>query len=238
MSEWRKQAITLFNELVSEHQIKSVFEVGCDDAGISRQLAKRYPNIYFDGIDYREDKINEANQLRKQDNLTNTHFSFDYFLDIKNIDKQYDVVIFTEVYEHLVAENQIYALRLLGNLLSDNGLIIFTCPNGDYLLSYLEKGKDFNSRYDQGFFDNMHQTEHWLEPTHKELKKIFISLGFDIVKSGYFNLPKRRFLLIEKVELIFNKIPFFRDWLFKSQYLLARKNPNSPLLKRLNLYAN
>ena len=104
------------------------------------------------------------------------------------------------------------------------------------MFSYLETEKDFDSRYDQNFFDNMYQTEHWLEPTHKEIKKIFISLGFDIVKAGYFNLPKRRFILIEKLELLLNRIPLFRNCFFKSQYILAKKNPNSPLLNQLNLY--
>ena len=236
MSEWRKQAIDLIDELISQHQIKSVFEVGCDDAGISRNLAAKNPNIKFDGVDFREDKINDANLMSEQNNLVNTQFSYDYFLNFETIESQYDVVIFTEVYEHLVAENQMYALRLLGNLLLDNGFIVFTCPNGDYMFSYLESEKDFDSRYDQNFFENIYQTEHWLEPTHKEIKKIFISLGFDIVKAGYFNLPKRRFILIEKLELLLNRIPLFRNWFFKSQYILAKKNPNSPLLNQLNLY--
>ena len=236
MSEWRRKAIDLTDELISQHQIKSVFEVGCDDAGISRNLAAKYPNIKFYGVDFREDKINDANLMSDQNNLVNTQFSYDYFLNFETIESQYDVVIFTEVYEHLVAENQMYALRLLGNLLVDNGFIVFTCPNGDYMFSYLETEKDFDSRYDQNFFDNMYQTEHWLEPTHKEIKKIFISLGFDIVKAGYFNLPKRRFILIEKLELLLNRIPLFRNWFFKSQYILAKKNPNSPLLNQLNLY--
>ena len=236
MSAWRKQAIDLIDELILQHQIKSVFEVGCDDAGISRNLAAKYPNIKFDGVDFREDKINDANLMSEQNNLDNTQFSYEYFLNFETIESQYDVVIFTEVYEHLVAENQMYALRLLGNLLLDNGFIVFTCPNGDYMFSYLESEKDFDSRYDQNFFENIYQTEHWLEPTHKEIKKIFISLGFDIVKAGYFNLPKRRIIVIEKLELLLKRIPFFRNWFFKSQYILAKKNPNSPLLKKLNLY--
>ena len=236
MSEWRKQAIKIIDGLILGQEVKSSFEVGCDDAGISRKLAKKYPDILFEGVDYREDKINQANQLKDQDKLSNVHFNYDYFLNIQEIKQKYDIVIFTEVYEHLVAENQIYALRLLGNLLSENGVLVFTCPNGDYFLSYLETEKTFSARYKKSFFDDMHQTEHWLEPTHKEIKKIFVSLGFDIIQNGYFNLPKRRFLVIEKLELLVNKIPILRNWLFKSQYLVAKKNPESPLLKRLNLF--
>ena len=82
----------------------------------------------------------------------------------------------------------------------------------------------------------MYQTDHWLEPTHSEVKKIFVSLGFDIQKSGFFNLPKRKFILIEKLELLLNKIPILRGWIFKSQYIVATKNPQSPLLSKLNLF--
>ena len=134
MSEWREQTIDLIDDLIVKHKIRSVFEVGCDDAGISRNLAIKYPEIQFDGVDFREDKINEATRLGQLNNLTNTKFSYDYFLNFESLKKKYDVVIFTEVYEHLVAENQIYALRLLGNLLFDGGFIVFTCPNGDYML--------------------------------------------------------------------------------------------------------
>ena len=104
------------------------------------------------------------------------------------------------------------------------------------MLSYLETEKTFNNRYDKNFFNNMYQTEHWLEPTHKEIKKIFVSLGFDIIMSGYFNLPKRRFTLIEKFEILLNRIPKLRNWFFKSQFLVAKKNSQSPLLKKLDLY--
>ena len=137
MSAWRKQAIKIIDDLISIHEIKSIFEVGCDDGGISRNLAKRYPDVKFYGVDFREDKILEANLLKNKSGLKNVKFDYDYFLNIKEVDFQYDLVIFTEVYEHLVAENQIYSLRLLGNFLVNEGFIVFTCPNGDYMLSYL-----------------------------------------------------------------------------------------------------
>lgn len=238
MSEWRNKAIEIIEELISSNDIKNIFEVGCDDAGISRKLAQKHPQIQFRGVDFRKDKINLANKLKSQHGLKNVQFSYDYFLNLTEINQYYDVVIFTEVYEHLVAENQIYALRLLGNFMSKNGFLVFTCPNGDYLLSYLETKKDFSSRYDSNFFDNIYQTEHWLEPSHKEILKIFNSLGFDVIKSGYFNLPKTRYLIIKKLEVFVNKIPLIRSLIFKSQLIVAKKNPNSPLLKALNIFEN
>jgi SAM-dependent methyltransferase len=236
MSAWRKQAIKLVEKTLVNHKVQTSLEVGCDDAGISRTLAFKYPNIFFEGIDNRKDKIEEAIYLKDKSNLNNVNFIYDYFLNFKEYKMPYDIVIFTEVYEHLVAENQIYALRLLGNLLSKDGFLIFTSPNGDYFLSHLRRNKTFSDRYHEGFFENMYQTDHWLEPTHSEIKKIFISLGFNIEESGYFNIPKRHYLFIEKIELILNKIPLLRRWIFKSQYIVATKDPNSPLLKSINLF--
>ena len=236
MAAWRKQAIKLVENTLVNYKAQTSLEVGCDDAGISRKLASKYPNILFEGVDYRKDKIEQANHLKNKSHLKNASFIYDYFLNYKENKKQYDIVIFTEVYEHLVAENQIYALRLLGNLLSKDGFLIFTCPNGNYFLSHLRRSKTFSDRYEENFFENMYQTDHWLEPTHSEIKKIFISLGFNIEESGYFNLPKRRYLFIEKIELVLNKFPLLRRWIFKSQYIVASKDPKSPLLKTMNLF--
>ena len=236
MAAWRKQAIKLIEKTLVNYHAQTILEIGCDDAGISRNLAVKYPNIFFEGVDYRKDKIEEANYLKDKSNLKNVSFIYDYFLNFKDNSKQYDIVIFTEVYEHLVAENQIFALRLIGNLLSKDGFLIFTCPNGDYFLSHLRKSKTFSERYDENFFKNMYQTDHWLEPTHSEIQKIFVSLGFDIQESGYFNLPKRSYSSVEKIELVLNKFPLLRRWIFKSQYIVAKKDPNSPLLRTINLF--
>jgi 2-polyprenyl-3-methyl-5-hydroxy-6-metoxy-1,4-benzoquinol methylase len=236
MAAWRKQAIKLVEKTLVHFKAQTSLEVGCDDAGISRKLALKYPDIFFEGVDYRKDKIEQANHLKDKSNQKNVKFNYDYFLNNNDNKKKYDIVIFTEVYEHLVAENQIFALRLIGNLLSKDGVLIFTCPNGDYFFSHLRRSKTFSEKYDENFFKNMYQTDHWLEPTHSEIKKIFISLGFNIKESGYFNLPKRRYLFIEKIELVINKLPILRQWIFKSQYIVASKNPKSPLLKSINLY--
>jgi len=118
----------------------------------------------------------------------------------------------------------------------DKGFIVLTCPNEGCLLPYLETQKTFSVGYGNSFFDNMYQTEHWLEPTHKEIKKIFVSLGFDILVRGYFNLPKQRYLFIEKLESFLKKIPMVSNGLLKSQFIIVQKNANSILLKCLSLY--
>ena len=63
MSAWRKKTIEIIDVLISRHDIHNIFEVGCDDAGISRKLAEKYHKIQLTGVDFRKDKINLANQL-------------------------------------------------------------------------------------------------------------------------------------------------------------------------------
>ena len=63
MAAWRKQAIKLIDNFLLNVDATSSLEVGCDDAGISRKLAEKYPKIFFEGVDYRKDKIDDAYQI-------------------------------------------------------------------------------------------------------------------------------------------------------------------------------
>lgn len=235
ISPWRESALTQTRHIInSSSHISRVLELGCDDGFVSLKLSEEFPNVSFNGIDIREEKINEANLNKNKKDLKNANFSYKYFFDMK-VEKIYDVVIFSEVYEHLIAENQIYSLRLIGNMLKDEGHIVFTVPNGSFIFGRLEKYKTFNSRYSETFFADLKQTGHWLEPTYKEISKIFVSLGFDIQKHGYFNFPKRQYIGMKIIEALFNKLPLIRNYLFKNQYIVARVNKNSILLKEIKI---
>ena len=52
MAAWRKQAIKLVDSILINYKAQTSLEVGCDDAGISRNLASKYPNIFFEGVDF------------------------------------------------------------------------------------------------------------------------------------------------------------------------------------------
>lgn len=234
-SPWRESVLAHTRDIINARgNVRQVLELGCDDGFVSLTLSEEFPNVSFNGIDIREEKINEAVQNKKKRDIKNVNFSYDYFFDMK-VEKKYDIVIFSEVYEHLIGENQIYSLRFIGNMLKNEGHIVFTVPNGNFIFGKLEKNKTFNSRYSETFFDNLKQTGHWLEPTFKEISKIFVSLGFDIQKHGYFNFPKRQYIGMKIIEVLFNKLPLIRGYLFKNQYIVAQVNKNSILLKEMNI---
>jgi len=236
VSEWRKEAFIHASKVILENDVKRVLELGCDDAGISRELAKVFPNVLFEGIDVRVQKVSDAVRIALEENLGNTNFQNGYFMNVENKNNRYDLIIFTEVYEHLIAENQILALRKIGTLLKDKGFLIMTCPNGEYFLSELENRKTFEDRYEKDFFDNLLQTEHWLEPSYRELSKILVSLGYELFLHDFFNLPKRKIKLIHLVEKLLNKVFFVRQKIFKSQIVIARKNGASPLLTKFHIF--
>jgi SAM-dependent methyltransferase len=217
-------------------------DIGCDNGIILLELAKKnqHENKYdFYGIDYRKAEIEEANSIKQRLKLNNITFDYDFFLEKDfSHNNEFDYIVFSEVYEHLVAENQVKSLRIIGTILKDKGTMIMSVPNGDYLFSK-ERVKSFNQKYDPGFFDNLHQTGHWLEPKMDELRRILISLGFDLLVCRYFKLPfSGRVPLINALSKWIEKLKgsfLFPRFLWGHILIVAQKNPNSPLLKKIEL---
>lgn len=240
---WRRKVVALYRKYFSHDEgVKRVIDIGCSDGEVSAALAAFFPHVSFFGIDTRTNELAEANKRSARLNLANVAFVEDYFLRWREANA-YNVATFSEVYEHLVAENQIRSLRVIGAMLRPNGYLIMTCPNGDFIKSPLERYKEFNSRYPEGFFDDLHQTDHWLEPSRAELLHLLVALGYDIVESSYFNLPivhRSKWIgrIAESiVEPILNLSPLslVAQKLCKNLCVVARKNSNSPLLDETTL---
>jgi len=243
LSVWHKKVLNLISDIIadSNEEIIRIADIACDEGMTLIEISKIFgKKVELYGIDYRSDPIEKATRLIKDQNLENINFEFDYFLKKDfSCHKPYDIVIFSEVYEHLIAENQMLSLRIIGNLLRDNGILIMTTPNGDHLLSN-ERKKTFNDKYHPAFFENIQQTFHWLEPNKKELLKILISLGFDILECRYFKLPfSGRFNFLWTSGNIIARFGFLNPFLktiWGHIYVVARKNPKSPLLTQMSLY--
>lgn len=221
----------------SQRRLSRVADIGCSDGEVAIALASLFPRMSIVGIDSRTDELAIATERARTLDLANVHFVEDYFLQRSN-HELYDVVTFSEVYEHLVAERQVLSLLVIGRMLRANGYLIMTCPNGEFFRSPLARHKTFDSRYPIGFFDDLTQTDHWLEPTKQELLRLLVSLGYDVVESGYFNLPvihRTRWsarIAESVVEPLLNMwlLGFFGRHFCKNTYVVARKNPRSPLL--------
>ena len=97
--------------------------------------------------------------------------------------QKYDVIIFTEVFEHL-KYNPIYAMNKIYQLLNDNGRVFFSTPNVD-IWGKLGKYKSWQdmpipAEY-QDLFDGGHEYQYSLD----EVKNVLDLTNFTIEKFDY-----------------------------------------------------
>jgi len=101
----------------------TILDVGCGNGVISRHLGKFGFNVT--GVDVSEKTIEKANALNT---LNNVSFIKKSAEELMATGEQYDAIICSEVLEHL--DNPESLLKVLNNILSENGKLIITVPNG------------------------------------------------------------------------------------------------------------
>ena len=101
----------------------TVLDVGCGNGVISRHLGKFGFNVT--GIDVSEKTIEKANALNT---LTNVSFITKSAEELMATGEQYDAIICSEVLEHLNHPESL--LQVLNKILSSDGKLIITVPNG------------------------------------------------------------------------------------------------------------
>lgn len=110
-------------KVLSERKKCSILEVGCGYGYLTYALKKADFDVL--GIDISSEAIEFA-----KSNFGNSYLNIsieDYFNICKN---KYDIIISTEVIEHLPDPNKY--LKILSNMLSLHGKIIITTPNKNY----------------------------------------------------------------------------------------------------------
>ncbi len=146
ISRWRKNAIlSLFPS-----SAKKVLDIGCSDGQLGKIIKDKF-QVEVHGLDISAEALALA-----QDNLEKT-----FLLDInsdewtdKLTDNKYDVVILSEVLEHLFAPDKV--LAEVKKILADKGEVIITIPN---LLFWKNRLKIFLGKWeytDQGLMDRGH----------------------------------------------------------------------------------
>lgn len=148
----------------------SVLDVGCFDGKILKALEKEgYKNLY--GVDFSETS-------KKSFEETGIHFrSYDIEQDDLPFKKKFDVIVYTDVLEHLLSPQT--ALFDIRKNLSKNGKIIFSVPNAGFflngfLLSFLPSKLFLSSAF--GPWGHTYQF------TFYQVKKISQNLCFDLIE--------------------------------------------------------
>jgi SAM-dependent methyltransferase len=89
--------LKLFDSAVS--QSTTVLDIGCGSGFIINFLARRYPNVIFDAVDF-SDSIDTAKQFSKDHNIYNINYYKEDFLTW-DTDKTYDLVLSNGVLHHI-----------------------------------------------------------------------------------------------------------------------------------------
>ena len=105
-----------------------VLEAGCGIGAQTQILAKRSPGARFTSVDISEESLSEAQQLIKEEKLSNVTFQKEDILAMSFSDDTFDHIFICFVLEHL--ELPLVALKELKRVLKPNGSI--TVIEGDH----------------------------------------------------------------------------------------------------------
>lgn len=96
----RKTVEKMFEALQTPRNL----EVGCGNGDFLLELARKYPNLYFQGLDFSEEQIKLAREnSRHSDNI---RFQSGNALQLDLEDNSFDTVVFMNVLHHIPVEDQ------------------------------------------------------------------------------------------------------------------------------------
>lgn len=241
-----------FRELVDHFTIKEgmrVLDVGCGRGEMVLFAAKK--GALAVGIDYSKNAIKLANKVRKRNIEFQKKMRF-YVMNAKRLtfpDSYFDIVVLTDVVEHLYTEELDVVFKEIKRVLKKNGIIVFhTAPNKlfidvvyklySYPLSTILVGtwnmfvhkKYPNIAKPTMLRTNSHAIMHINEPTYFSLKKLLNKYSFTGALISSNVTVKKPTLGIK--DLLFNLIIFLHplskyfplNILFGSDFIAILKN--------------
>lgn len=162
----------------NENKIKSCLDIGCAFGTLLLATHK------ISGCElYALEILNHlSNEMIEKYNIEYDILNFELQRVIFS-KKKFDVILFTEVIEHLKF-NPIPTMWKIYNLLNKNGRVFMSCPN----VAVWGKIDKYNSYKDMpmpGKFQELEDLGHEYHYSLEELKEIFNSTKFEIVNLGY-----------------------------------------------------
>jgi len=129
-------------------------------------------------------------------------------------DNLFDLIIFTEVIEHLPC-NPVNVMKEILRVLKQGGHLILTTPNQNNLFTKCKciSGESIYAAIELFFMDDMKYAIHWREYTMDELIYLLDRVGFNIIEKGYFNSKTAKSGLFREVA---RKIVSFVQFLIPS----------------------
>ncbi len=149
---------------ISSRKLK-ILDIGCGAGTICFYLASRGHDIT--GIDISQKAVNECRRSAKQLGINAAEFIRLDFPREKLKNRKYDIVILTEVIEHI--EDDYLAIKEISRLLKPNGLLVLSTPSINAPLHKLGLTDEFDKR-----------VGHLRRYSLLELKKILLTNNFRI----------------------------------------------------------
>ena len=118
------------SKIVSEDKPRGVLDYGCAHGHYTVNLAKRFSDISFMGIDIAKSNIETSRNWCKEEKLSNLIFQCGEHTDL-GPNLKFDLIILAEILEH-VENPQELVKYLHNNHLSNEGKIVITVPYGPW----------------------------------------------------------------------------------------------------------
>jgi 2-polyprenyl-3-methyl-5-hydroxy-6-metoxy-1,4-benzoquinol methylase len=99
----------------------TILDSGCGSANLLNLISSEFPSADLTGADFSESKLNQCRTLYP-------HIKFELNDIHDELEKQYDLILCTEVLEHLLYPHR--ALKSLLTGVSNAGKVFITVPNG------------------------------------------------------------------------------------------------------------
>lgn len=121
---------------------QNILDIGCGTGTLTFFLAQKGHKIT--GIDISQNAIDLCKKNAKEIGLNNIRFSQAEFPNISLVKNTFDMIIFTEVIEHIKDDN--LAIRRIADLLKPGGILILSTPSVSAPLHKLGLTKNFDKR--------------------------------------------------------------------------------------------
>src|SRR3989344_148847 len=177
---------------------KKILDIGCGDGTLSLYLAANGAQVF--GYDVSKLAIKIAKQTAKRLRLNSARFFYKDLENIKSIEGSFDIIICSEILEHL--KNDDLLLKLSKKALAKNGLIIVSVPSLKAPIYRLGFAKKFDFR-----------VGHLRRYSVSSIKKAIEGVGFKIIKTYRTESILRNSLFLFKPLGFF--IKFIRGFLVK-----------------------
>jgi 2-polyprenyl-3-methyl-5-hydroxy-6-metoxy-1,4-benzoquinol methylase len=171
-----KKIVRLIGELAPT--AKRVLDIGCAQGTVAITLAEAGYEVTANDI--RNSYITYA---RLRDNNKCVNFICKNFLDYDPVEK-FQVVIFTEVIEHIV-DHQTF-LRHILSCMAPGGILIVTTPNHGYIRQPLPSFREINLEENKDKQFSSHGSDHFYLFKKSELIDLLNEVGFEVLAHEYF----------------------------------------------------